>query len=333
MSTNQCFDKKGTFPLREIIKIIGYSGNYSNKDNFDIYGVESLVNAKENDMTFLNSVKYKNLSLKTKAGVCITSPSLSKFLPDKCIKLNVKNILYAVTQVSRMFYPNADMDYPDFNLIDSNKIKKLYPDVKFGENVLIGKDVSIGKKTCIGSNTIIESNVEIGKNCVIGSFVTIKNAFINSYAYIKDGAKIGIKGFGFIPIKEKNIRTPQIGKVILEEGVEIGSYTTIDRGSVTDTMIGKNTFLDNHIHIGHNVKIGKICMLAAQVGISGSTVIGDNVMIGGQAGIAGHLKIGNNVKIGGASGVTKDLNDNSKVMGYPAMPMREFAKLRKENEK
>jgi UDP-3-O-[3-hydroxymyristoyl] glucosamine N-acyltransferase len=167
----------------------------------------------------------------------------------------------------------------------------------------------------------------------LSSFVAIKNSLIKAYVHIKDGAKIGVKGFGFIPIKQKNLRTPQIGKVILEEGVEIGANSTVDRGSVADTTIGKNTFLDNHIHIAHNVKIGEDCMLAAQVGISGSTIIGNNVMIGGQAGIAGHLKIGNNVKIGGASGITTDLADNSKVMGYPAMPLRDFARLRNKIEK
>jgi UDP-3-O-[3-hydroxymyristoyl] glucosamine N-acyltransferase len=148
--------------------------------------------------------------------------------------------------------------------------------------------------------------------------------------YIKDGSKIGIKGFGFIPIGQKNIRTPQIGKVILGEEVEIGANCTIDRGSVSDTIIGRNTFLDNHIHIAHNVKIGTNCMMAAQVGIAGSTTIGDNTAIGGQAGISGHLKIGNNVKIGGASGVTRDIPDNSQVMGYPAVPLRDFVKMRRK---
>ena len=119
----------------------------------------------------------------------------------------------------------------------------------------------------------------------------------------------------------------------MEEGVEIGANCTVDRGSITDTIIGKNTFLDNQIHIAHNVKVGKNCMVAAQVGISGSSIIGDNVIIGGQAGISGHLKIGNNVKIGGASGVTRNIPDDSQVMGYPAIPLRDFAKLRKKNEK
>ena len=143
---------------------------------------------------------------------------------------------------------------------------------------------------------------------------------------IQDGCKIGLKGFGFIPIKEKNLRTPQVGKVVLEDGVEIGANCTVDRGSVMDTIIGKNTFLDNQIHVAHNVRVGENCMLAAQVGISGSTVIGNNVMIGGQAGISGHLKIGNNVKIGGGSGVIKDIEDNQIVMGYPAIPFKDFLK-------
>ena len=162
---------------------------------------------------------------------------------------------------------------------------------------------------------------------------SIKNSLVGDYVNVKDGSRIGVKGFGFIPIKKKNLRTPQIGRVVLKEGSEIGANCTIDRGSATDTIIGKNTFLDNQVHIAHNVKIGEDCMLAAQVGIAGSTIIGNNVMIGGQAGIAGHLKIGNNVKIGGGSGITTDLADNSKVMGYPAIPLRDFARLRNKNEK
>jgi len=271
--------------------------------------------------------------LKTKAVACITSPNLSKFLPDKCIKLNVRNILFAVNQVSRMFYPKADIDYPDLNLVDSNEVKNKYPKVSFGKNVLVGKNVQIGNNTYIGSNSIVESNVVIGENCVISSFVVIKNSLIGNNVNIKDGSKIGIKGFGFIPIKQKNIRTPQIGKVILEEGVEIGANCTLDRGSISDTIIGRNTFLDNQVHIAHNVRLGENCIIAGQVGIAGSATVGDNTAIGGQAGISGHLKIGNNVKIGGASGVVTDISDNSQVMGYPAVPLRDFIKLRKKNEK
>ena len=148
--------------------------------------------------------------------------------------------------------------------------------------------------------------------------------------YIQDGSKIGVKGFGFIPNKNKNIRTPHVGKVILEEGVEIGANSTIDRGSLSNTIIGKNTFLDNQIHVAHNVQIGKNCMIAGQVGFAGSSTLGDNVVIGGQAGISGHLNIGSNVKIGGGSGVINDIPDNFQVMGYPAVPLKEFLKQRRK---
>ncbi len=330
MSENQFFEKKGPFPLKEILNTIGYNGNFSKENNFRIHGLESLDNASENDMTFLNSRKYQNLSLKTNAAVCITSPNLFKFLPKSCIKINVKNILFAVTQIARMFYPTAEMDFPDLNLSKSEDVKNLFPNVNFGHNVLIGKNVKIGKNSKIASNSIIESNVNIGDNCIIGSFVTVRNSIISNNVYIQDGSKIGVKGFGFIPNKNKNIRTPHVGKVILKEGVEIGANSTIDRGSLSNTIIGKNTFLDNQVHVAHNVQIGKNCMIAGQVGFAGSSILGDNVVIGGQAGISGHLNIGSNVKIGGGSGVINDIPDNFQVMGYPAVPLKEFVKQRRK---
>ena len=143
---------------------------------------------------------------------------------------------------------------------------------------------------------------------------------------IQDGCKIGQKGFGFIPIKNNNFKFPHIGKVLINDKVEIGSNCTIDRGSVDDTEIGENTYLDNQVHIAHNVKIGSNCMIAGQVGFAGSSIIGNNVSIGGQAGISGHLNIGNNVKIGGGSGVIKDVGNNQVVMGYPAIQFKEFIK-------
>ena len=251
------------------------------------------------------------------------------FCQKSCIKIDVKNILFAVTQVAKMFYPTGEMDFPDVNLSKSKDVKNLYTNVNFGQNVLIGKNVKIGKNSKIASNSIIESNVIIGDNCIIGSFVTIRNSIISNNVYIQDGSKIGVKGFGFIPNINKNIRTPHVGKVILEEGVEIGANSTIDRGSLSNTIIGKNTFLDNQVHVAHNVRIGKNCMIAGQVGFAGSSTLGDNVVIGGQAGISGHLNIGSNVKIGGGSGVINDIPDNFQVMGYPAVPLKEFIKQRR----
>jgi UDP-3-O-[3-hydroxymyristoyl] glucosamine N-acyltransferase len=161
---------------------------------------------------------------------------------------------------------------------------------------------------------------------MIGSNTVIRNTLIKKNVRILDNCIIGKHGFGFFPNNKFNVRYPHIGIVLIEENCEIGCGSTIDRGSMSNTHIGKNTYLDNQIHIAHNVKIGENSIIAGQVGIAGSSVIGNNVRIGGQAGISGHLKIGNNVEIAGGSGVIKDIPDNSKVMGYPAKNIREFLK-------
>ena len=254
---------------------------------------------------------------------------MEKSLPNNIEKIIVKNVLFELTRITKILYPFADIDYPDFTL--KNPKKSDFKKVRFGNNVLIGKNVKIGKNSMIGSNSIIEQNVKIGENCVIGSSVIIKNSVIGNNVVIQDNCKIGQKGFGFIPIDGENIKFPHIGKVCLSDNVEIASGCTIDRGSIDDTIIGKNTYLDNQVHVAHNVKIGANCMIAGQVGFAGSSKIGNNVSIGGQAGISGHLKIGNNVKIGGGSGVVKDIGDNETVMGYPAIPLKIFLRKNKKN--
>ena len=207
-------------------------------------------------------------------------------------------------------------------------------EIKIGYEILKSLDlrsrgVKIGKNCFIGHNSIIESNVIIGDNCSKGSNVIIRNTLIKNNVSILDGCIIGKKGFGFFPNQKKNVRYPHIGIVIIEDDCEIGCGSTIDRGSLSNTIIGKNTFLDNQVHVAHNNKIGDNCIIAGQVGFAGSSTLGNNVMVGGQAGISGHLKIGNNVQIAGGSGVIKNISDNSKVMGYPAKNLKNFIKENK----
>ena len=294
------------------------------KKNFIINDIKPLQFARNSDLTFFDSIKYKSNAIKTKASACITTDKLEKYLPKNVQRIIVKNVLFELAKTLKLIFPLADIDYPDLSLI--NPTKKKYKFVKFGNNVLIGKNVKIGKDTIIGSNTIIEHNVFIGKNCVIGSSIIIKNTLIGDRVVLQDNCKLGQKGFGFIPMKPKNFKFPHIGKVIVDDDVEIGTGCTIDRGSIDDTYIGKNTYLDNQVHIAHNVKIGSNCMIAGQVGFAGSSTIGNKVSIGGQAGISGHLNVGNNVKIAGGSGVVKDIEDNQIVMGYPAIPLKDFIK-------
>ena len=302
-----------------------------NRD-FVISNIKTLQSAKKNDLTFFDKSSYSRHAQKTNAGACITTENLKKYLNKRTNIIVVKNVLYELAITLSKIYSFADIDYPDLSLKKPSAIK--YKSVKFGNNVLIGKNVKIGKNTLIGSNAIIESNVVIGKSCVIGYGNYIRNSLIGDRVVIQDNCKLGQKGFGFIPIKNKNIKFPHIGKVIIEDDVEIASGCTIDRGSVDDTYIGKNTYLDNQVHIAHNVKIGSNCMIAGQVGFAGSSEIGNSVSIGGQAGVSGHLKIGNDVKIGGGSGVVKDIEDNQIVMGYPAVSLKDFMKNNiKKNDK
>ena len=172
------------------------------------------------------------------------------------------------------------------------------------------------------NNTVIGANVQIANE----ELVNIYSCKIGNNVKILDNCTIGKHGFGFFPNNKKNLRYPHIGIVRIEDNCKIGCGATIDRGSMSNTVIGKNTFLDNQIHIAHNVKIGENSIIAGQVGIAGSSILGKNVKIGGQAGISGHLKIGDNVEIAGGSGVIKDIPDNSKVMGYPAKNIRQFLK-------
>ena len=322
--SNPFFKNKGPFSIEKLLK----SAEINNEGKFnksDVLDIKDLLEAKKKHISFFHSKKYELLASKTNASFCLTTKNLANILPKNCKKIIVDNVLIATSKITKVFYPNSITDDFDINVIDINK-SSYKKKVRYGKNVLIGKNVKIGKKCLIGHNTILESNVIIGDNCSIGSNVIIRNTIINNSVNILDGCVIGKKGFGFFPNNKKNIRYPHIGLVIIKDNAEIGCGSTIDRGSMSDTIIGKNSYLDNQIHIAHNNKIGDNCIIAGQVGFAGSTTLGNNVMIGGQAGISGHLKIGNNVQIAGGSGVIKNIPDNSRVMGYPAKDLKKFIK-------
>jgi UDP-3-O-[3-hydroxymyristoyl] glucosamine N-acyltransferase len=321
---NPFFRNKGPFKINDLLEL----SNVNNKENFNkakVLDIKDLISSTNKDISFFHSKKYELLASKTKASFCLTTDSLAHILPKTCKKIIIDNVLIATSQITKTFYPDSVTDDFDIYVKDINK-SSYKNKVKYGKNVLIGNNVKIGKKCLIGHNTIIESNVVIGNNCSIGSNVIIRNTIINNSVSILDGCVIGKKGFGFLPNKVKNIRYPHIGIVIIKDNAEIGCGSTIDRGSMSNTIIGKNSYLDNQIHIAHNNKIGDNCIIAGQVGFAGSSTLGNNVMIGGQAGISGHLKIGNNVQIAGGSGVIKNIPDNSRVMGYPAKDLKSFIK-------
>jgi UDP-3-O-[3-hydroxymyristoyl] glucosamine N-acyltransferase len=325
--SNPFFENKGPFLILDILNFLE-TKTLSIKKNVEIKNIKDLYNSNNSEITFFHSKKYKELAQKTKASFCITTESLKNELPSSCVPLIVDNVLISVSKVTSLFYPDAVNDDFDDSVTNISETDLKYK-VIYGKNILIGKNVSIGKNCKIGHNTIIEKNVFIGDNCSIGSNTIIRNSLISNNVKVLDNCVIGKHGFGFYPNKNENLRYPHIGIVIIEENCEIGCGSTIDRGSMSNTVIGKNTYLDNQIHIAHNVKIGENSIIAGQVGIAGSTIIGSNVKIGGQAGISGHIKVGNNVEIGGGTGVIKNIPDNTKVMGYPAKSIKEFLRKNK----
>ena len=321
---NLFFKNFGPVVIEELLTINDIN-NFNNFINDEIVDIKDLISAEANCITFFHSSKYESFASKTRAKYCVTTKNSSNKLPPSCKPLIVDNVLITIAKITKTFYPDAVTDNFDEHATDILKTQFLNK-VKHGKNVLIGRNVKIGQNCFIGHNSIIESNVIIGDNCSIGSGVIIRNTIIRNNVSILDGCVIGKKGFGFFPDKERNFRYPHIGSVIIEDNCEIGCNSTIDRGSLSNTIIGKNTYIDNQVHIAHNNKIGDNCIIAGQVGFAGSSTLGSNVVIGGQAGISGHLKIGNNIQIGGGSGVIKDIPDNTKVMGYPAKDLRNFIK-------
>ena len=314
------FKNKGPFLLHKLLEKTLFSEKITIKKK--INNVSNLNDALKDDITFFDNIKYSTDLKSTKASFCLIKKNHAKFLNKETTPIISSNPLIDFVLIAEMFYPDANHDF--YKLKQSRKFQKFN---KF--NSIIDASVKIDKNFKIGCNSTVGRNVKIGKNVKIGSNCTISNTIIGDNVTINDGTVIGKIGYGFKFIKNKICFIPHIGCVIIEDNVYIGSGCTIDRGSFSNTVISKNTMLDNQVHIAHNVKIGINCLIAGQVGIAGSSTIGSNCMIGGQAGISGHLTIGNNVRIGGNSGVLSDIKDNENVMGYPATNIKNFLKKNK----
>ncbi len=280
-------------------------------NNYEVFDISSLAIFRENSFLFLEKeFNKKNLNTKNIHVISSSKDNLNHF---KSITI-VKNLSVAYNKITNyLFYHDDNNGFPDeYNYINGSHISKFS---------------KIDKSSQIGKNCIISRGVEIGKNCIIKNNVVIKNSIIGNNVIISDCTCVGTTGFGFdFNLRGSEHLNPQLGIVIIENNVHLGARCTIDRAKIDTTIVGKNSMVDNMVHIAHNVIIGKNACIAAQTGISGSVTIGENVTVGGQVGFAGHIKVGNNVIIAAKSGVTKNIKDNSVVAGFPAIDMKEWKK-------
>ena len=198
------------------------------------------------------------------------------------------------------------------------------PSAEVGPFAVVGARAEIGPACRIGPGAVIGEGVQIGPHCRVGAQASISHAILGARVYVYPGARIGQEGFGFAVGPAGFVTVPQLGRVLLEDDVEVGANSTIDRGSTQDTVIGAGSRLDNLVQIGHNVRLGRCCIVVSQAGISGSTVLEDFVVVAAQAGLVGHLRIGAKARIGAQAGVMRDVAAGADVLGAPAIPVREF---------
>jgi UDP-3-O-[3-hydroxymyristoyl] glucosamine N-acyltransferase len=304
-------------------------------EDIAIDGVSSLGQASGSNISFFSGKqKHQEALLKTKAQACLIESSVLEKLKalghqfQELYFVAVKDLNMAYARLMILFYSESRVVKEDISkdaIIDPSAVIGKNCEIMSGS--YIGKNVKIGDNVKIYPNSFIGDGVELGNGCTIFHAATIFHATVGNNTTIHSGARIGKDGFRYVTDeKGVHIRVPHIGRVIIGNDVEIGANTTIDRGSVSDTVIGDMCKLDNLIQIGHNVVLGRGCFVVAQVGIAGSTVVGDYVAIGGQAGIADNVSIGDYSKIAAQSGIFQDVSKKEIVMGYPAQPVRDFFK-------
>ncbi|MEI8144581.1 MAG: UDP-3-O-(3-hydroxymyristoyl)glucosamine N-acyltransferase [Alphaproteobacteria bacterium] len=295
-----------------------------------ITGVGTLADAGVGDVTFFDNIRYRSQLEATRAACCLVAAAHASLVPSGTIALVVPQPHAAFVSLTRWLYPSALKPQSLFGASGVSHGAIVHPDAKLEAGVIVDPGVVIGPGAEIGSGTVLAAGcvigekVRIGRDCAIGAGVSITHALIGNRVIIHPGARIGQDGFGFQPSRTGHLKVPQIGRVIIQDDVEIGANTTVDRGHLRDTMIGEGTKIDNLVQIAHNVVIGRHCIIVALVGISGSVTLGDFVMLGGRVGINGHVTIGDGAEIAATSSVKDDVPAGARWGGSPAKPVREW---------
>ncbi len=324
MTDRRFFCPSGPFTLHYIAERIGAESPGPKAGGILIHDVSALETAECGDLSLFYDARYAAALTETRASAVVTSRDLSRHAPDgRCLLFAVDPRL-AFARVGHLLYPAAA---PEPGI---DPAARIHPSAAIGSGsqidagAVIGPDATVGERCHIGCHAVLGAGVAVGDDCRIGAQTVISNTLIGDRVEIGSCVSLGGQGFGFVAEAHGLLRMLQIGRVIIEDDVEIGTNCAIDRGTTGDTVIGTGTVIDNLVQIGHNVRLGRYCVLSGQVGIAGSTVLGDGVMVGGQAAISDHLTIGAGARIAGKSGVMRDVGPGAKVGGYPAVPLRQW---------
>ncbi len=324
------FDRAGPFRLDAVAKAAEAELRPGADPNQMLGDVRPLSDARPEHLSFIDNKKYLTQLAATTAGACLVQAGFSERLPGTTTALIAKSPYRSFALALALFYPDAmrprGMGSRAAALIDPSA------SIEEGANIepgaMIGPQAMIGRGSVIAAGAVIGYRCAIGRDCFVGPCATVTHALIGDRVILHAGVCIGQDGFGFAMGPQGHLKVPQIGRVIIQDDVEIGANSAIDRGALKDTIIGEGTKIDNLVQIGHNAVIGRHCVIVGQCGIAGSAELGDFVVMGGQAGVAGHIKIGSGAQIAGASHVKDDLASRMRVVGTPAQPLRQWAKER-----
>jgi UDP-3-O-[3-hydroxymyristoyl] glucosamine N-acyltransferase len=322
MADPRFYDNRGPFTLRELCEHANLALPHGVDGAARVFDVAGLTQAGPLHLSFYEGARAKDDFLHSKAGWCIVGKTELK-PASGTVLLQAASVPHAFAAAATLFYPDQDFD------IDA-QARPIHPSASLGENVVlgpgvvIGPEVEIGRGTRIGANSVIGRGVAIGRDCRIGANVGIAFSYLGDEVVVQGGAEIGGAGFGFASSAAGHVKIPQLGRVIVQDRVEIGANSTVDRGALADTVIGEGSKIDNLVQIGHNTLIGRHCIVVGQVGISGSVAVGDYAVLGGMVGVADHVTIGAGARVGGLAGVTRDLEGGRDYGGHPARPIKEW---------
>lgn len=323
------FERAGPFSLATVAEAAQAKAVDGADLDLPINDVRPLDSAARGDLSFLDNPKYLPVFAATGASACLVAPKFAAHAPPGAACLVTPEPYRAFARALLLFYPDALQ--PKVALENgSGGSPSVHPSAVFepGASIepgaVIGPEARIGRDTTIAAGSVIGYRVHIGRGCYVGPSATVTHALIGNRVTIHAGVAIGQDGFGFAMGRSGHLKVPQIGRVIIQDDVEIGANTTIDRGALRDTVIGEGTKIDNLVQIGHNVVIGRHCIIVAQTGISGSAELGDFVVLGGQVGVVGHVKIGAGAQIAASSNVRGDVPPGVRWGGTPAKPVRQW---------